>query len=315
MKKILIAFLGVFILLAVTIVWAQTVRRNRLPANLLENNIRVGELDRRFYVYVPKSLPVKKKVPLVFVFHGGGGTPFGVHRRMGFSQLAEREKFIAVYPEGIGRNFNDGRKTDKTRAHRENIDDIAFVSKILDNLQKDYKIDKKRIFSTGISNGGIFSHYVGGKLSERFAAIAPVVGGLAVPFNKDFNPKKPVSVFIIQGTDDRLVPYDGGMIGRNRGRIVSTDEAIRLWAGVNKTKKEPVKGKLPDKNRRDGCRVETYLWTGGKNKTEIKLYKLIGGGHTWPGGRSVLPRFIVGTVCRDFNATNAIWKFFKKHSK
>ncbi len=313
MKKLSILFLGVLFVINASCVFGQ--RENRTRGNLVEKRIRVGDLLRTFYVYAPKTLQRNKKHPLVFVFHGGGGTAPRMGRFTKFDALARKEKFFVVYPQGIGKNWNDGRETNKTKAHRENVDDISFVRSMIDSLTKEYRIDEKRIFSTGPSNGGIFSHYIGANISDKFAAIAPVIGGIADPFYKRFNPKNPVSVFIIQGTADKLVPYNGGYIARNRGKVISTDKAIELWTNHNKTDKKPVRGNLPDTNKRDGCTVDTFLWKDGKNRTAVKLYKLNGGGHTWAGGINFFPRMIVGNVCRDFDAAEVIWEFFKNHPK
>ena len=296
--------------------FGQRFREQRVPSHLTEKKLKVDALERTYYLFAPNNLPGGKKVPLLFVFHGGGGNAISMDRRLGFTQLARREKFLVIYPAGIGRNWNDGRKTTRTRAHRENINDVAFVEKMITDISKDFRVDEKRIYATGASNGGIFSHYVAAHLANRFAAIAPVIGGIADPFHKRFNPSEPVSVFVIQGTEDRLVPYDGnGSVGRNRGKIIGTDEAIRLWVRNNKTETEPVRGNLPDRAPNDGCRVETFLWRNGSNGSVVQLYKLNGAGHTWPGGIQYLPRIIVGRVCRDFRGADVIWRFFKHHPK
>jgi polyhydroxybutyrate depolymerase len=288
-------------------------------ANLEIRNLKVGDRVRTFRLFVPANLPKDKKIPLVFVFHGGGGDGLKTERLTKFSRVAEREKFIVVYPEGVDKNWNDGRESRNIPAQKQNVDDIAFVQAMIESLSKEYRIDEKRIFATGISNGGIFSHYVGVNLSDKFAAIAPVAGGIADPFYKNAQPKKPVSVFILQGTDDPLVPYNGGVvaarISAGRGRIASTDEAIRFWTSVDQTSKEPLKGTLADIDKNDGCTVETFLWKGGKDGTEVKLYKQNGAGHTWPGSYQYLPKFLIGNVCRDFDATEEIWNFFKEHPK
>jgi polyhydroxybutyrate depolymerase len=272
--------------------------------------------QRTYLLHVPGNLPTDRPVPLVFVFHGGGGDGAGIERMTRFSDLADREGFIVVYPDGLWKNWNDGRAPNVSRAHRENVDDIGFVSALIDAVSMDYRIDPKRIFATGISNGGIFSHYLGANLSSRIAAIAPVSGGIAEPFSDRFKPENPVSVFIIQGTDDPLVPFHGGGIVRGRrGRIIDTDEAVRLWTQRDGCKPEPRAGTLPDADRRDRCTVKWYSWSRGRENTEVKLFVIQGGGHTWPGGAQYLPALIVGRVCRDFNATEAIWEFFKNHPR
>lgn len=284
--------------------------------DLTTKNITVDGRSRSYYVYAPSSLPKDKSVPLVMVFHGGGGNGLGTSRLTKFNQLADKENFIAVYPNGIGNNWNDGREGfEASQAHKEKIDDAAFVNTMIDAIAKEYKIDAKRIYATGISNGGIFSHYLGANLSNRIAAIAPVVGGIADPFHKNFKPKEPVSVLILQGTADPLVPYGGGFVARNRGKIISTDDAVKLWLKNNGAKEEPTAKESFDKDKTDGCTVDKFVWSGGKNKTEVVLYKLNGGGHTWAGSSQYATRLIVGGVCRDVNATEVIWEFFKQHPK
>jgi polyhydroxybutyrate depolymerase len=305
MKKI---FFWLFVLSVLTNTSCVFGQRIRFQSNAVVKTITVNGTARSFRVFVPTNLPKEKKNPLVFVFHGGGSDAIDIENYTGFSVLAEREKFIAVYPDGIDKNWNDGRELVQT-------DDLAFVKAMLDLLVKEYGIDEKRIFSTGISNGGFFSNYIAANLSDKFAAIAPVVGGIAEPFAPKFAPKEPISVFIIQGTEDPLVPYNGGQVAKNRGRTISTDQTIELWTKHNQTAKSFTKAALPDTDKTDGCTVETYLWSGGKNGTEVKFYKEIGGGHTFASAKQYLPKFIIGNVCRDFDAKEVIWDFFKTHPK
>lgn len=271
---------------------------------------------RTYLLHIPAVASRDKPLPLVFVLHGGGGDGRGMERLTQFSKLADREGFIAVYPDGLWKNWNDGREQTVSRAHSENIDDVGFISAIVDAISMDHRVDPKRIFSTGISNGGVFSHYLAANLSWRFAAIAPVVGGIAERFRDKFKPEKPVSVFIIQGTDDPLVPFHGGGILRGRrGRIIDTDTATQLWVKHDRCLQEPRTGLLQNRDAKDKCTVKWYSWDKGRDNTEVKLFVVQGGGHTWPGGPQYLPAFLVGTVCRDFNATEAIWEFFKNHPK
>jgi polyhydroxybutyrate depolymerase len=283
-------------------------QRVRMQTNAITKTINVNGIDRNYRVFVPTNLPKDKKIPLAFVFHGGGSDAINIENFTNFSSLAEREKFIVVYPDGINKNWNDGREISQT-------DDLSFVKAMLESLVKDYNIDEKRIFSTGVSNGGFFSNYIAAHFSDKFAAIAPVVGGIAEPFAPNFNPKEPISVFVIQGTADPINPYNGGEIKGNRGRTISTEKVIELWTKHNQTANSSINGTLPDTDKTDGCTVETYLWTNGKNGTEVKFYKEIGGGHTFAGASQYLPKFIIGNVCRDFDAAETIWEFFKTHPK
>jgi polyhydroxybutyrate depolymerase len=284
--------------------------------------IVVGAMEREYRLHVPATLPASP-APLVFVFHGGNGQSLGTIRLTGFSEVADKERFIVVYPQGIERNWNDGRVTQFSQAHRDNIDDLAFFDSLLARISREHRIDANRVYATGISNGAIFSHYVAANRSEKIAAIAPVVGGIAAPFNERFKPTSPVSVLIIQGTEDLLIPFNGGKVAgamvagggrQDRGSIIATAESIRLWRRANGCDAEPTTKPLTDRDPNDGCRTEEQRWSGGRGKSEVVLWRVQGGGHTWPSGPQYLPERVIGRVTRDFGSAE-IWEFFRTHPK
>lgn len=278
----------------------------------------VGSLQREYLIHVPLNLPVSQAVPVVFVYHGGGGTANGMLNLSKFNQVADREQFIVVYPQGIGRNWNDGRVTAVSQAHRDQIDDLAFFDAMLQTISGEHPIDERRVFVTGISNGGIFSQFVAANRSSKIAAIAPVVGGIADPFHQRFRPSNPVSVLIIQGTDDPLIPYAGGQVAaqdrKGRGSVISTEQGAQMWVDANGCHGEPEEQALPDRDPSDGCRVQARRWKGGTGGTEVWLYRIDGGGHTWPNGPQYLPKRRIGSVTRDISS-ETIWEFFKSHPR
>ena len=275
--------------------------------------LEVGGLTRSYRLHVPPALPAGQ-VPLVLVFHGGGGNGPGTERLTRFSELADRERLLVAYPEGIDRNWYDGRDFTGSRAHRERIDDVGFVTAMLDAVARTHAVDPRRIYATGISTGAVFSHYLAAHLAPRIAAIAPVVGGIADPPDAWLQPAQAVSVLILQGTTDPLVPYRGGAIAFGRGRIIDTEEAARRWARLNGTAPEPRSSALPAAGN-DHCGGLRLTYSGGRDGSEVVLVRLDGGGHTWPGGAQYLPERLVGRVCRDFDATALIWEFFRTHPK
>ncbi len=277
------------------------------------HRLEVGGLTRSYLLHVPPALPAGQ-VPLVLVFHGGGGNGPGTERLTRFSELADRERLLVAYPEGIDRNWYDGREFTGSRAHRERIDDVAFVTAMLDAVARTHAVDPRRIYATGISNGAVFSHYLAAHLAPRIAAIAPVVGGIADPPDAWLHPAQAVSVLILQGTTDPLVPYRGGAIAFGRGRIIDTEEAARRWARLNGTAPEPRSSALPAAGK-EHCGGLRLTYSGGRDGSEVVLVRLDGGGHTWPGGAQYLPERLVGRVCRDFDATALIWEFFRTHPK
>ena len=282
--------------------------------------IEVGGQRREFLLHIPPNLDARRPAPLVFAFHGAGGSDSGIERMTRFDVLADRDGVIVAFPQGIAREWNGGRNPRGIPAPSKDVDDLRFVEAIIEAVSREHRVDPKRIFATGISAGGIFSSYLGARMSGRFAAVAPVVGGLAAPVAADFKPDHPVSVLVIQGTADPIMPFDGGEVAENvgkgrRGTIVSTQQALTLWVRGDGCSETPSRGEVPDRDPRDGCRAAVSTWPRGKNGTEVTFFRVEGGGHTWPGGPQYLPERIIGKVCRDFDASATIWEFFKAHPK
>lgn len=281
-----------------------------------QHTVLSGGRARTYRLHAPPGLLKARPVPLVLVFHGGGGDGEGAASLTGFDALADREGFLVAYPDGIGKHWNDGRENADFETYRQRVDDVAFVGATIDAISRDHAVDPHRVFATGFSNGGIFSHSLGARLSARIAAIAPVSGGIAEPFRPRFRPERPVSVLIIHGTDDPLVPFHGGGVARgDHGRVVDTADAVRLWVAADGASSPPVEDELADSDPADGCRVSRSRWSGGRGGTEVVLYTVNGGGHTWPGGAQYAPRLVVGRVCRDFDATRTVWEFFRSHPR
>jgi polyhydroxybutyrate depolymerase len=207
-----------------------------------------------------------------------------------FDKLSDREEFIVVFPNGVGDSWNDGRQNLASEAYLLDVDDVGFVDAMIETISLEYPVDRNKVYATGISNGAIFSHFLAAKRASTFAAIAPVVGGLAIPFNEQFNPDDTVSVLVIQGADDPLVPYDGGQIaGGNRGAIISTDDTVELWVQNDGCNNTPLIAELPNNDLHDGCLVTQYTWSNGHTDSAVVLLRIEGGGHTWPGGAQYLP--------------------------
>ena len=196
-------------------------------------------------------------------------------------------------------------------------DDVGFISNLIDYLIKDYNINSKRVYITGMSNGAMMSFRLACELSDKITAIAPVAGYM--PFNlKDFKPKNCVSVLLIANTEDNLVPYNGGDIGlfkKNRGKVLSVKQSISFWIDNNKCSKNVEKIQLPKKNNNDPTKVEIYKYSSCNKNTQVILYKIINGGHTWPGGSPYLSEKIIGITSTEINACEIIWDFFKDKKK
>jgi len=277
----------------------------------VDGKMTVDGIEREYILHLPKNYG-SESLPLVMVFHGGGGTAEQIKDHVKFNKLADKENFIVVYPNAVDKNWNDGRIGDKLPMDR---DDVKFISMMLDTLTANYKINIKRIFSTGISNGGFFSFYLALKLSNRILAIAPVTANLPENLKDSWKTDKPISVLLINGTKDPLVKFDGGPVGfkddeTGRGVSLSTSWTIKILT-ENNSCMPGVKVEEIDDKEDDDCKAEKETYYKCADGTKVILVTIKGGGHTWPGASQYLPKIIVGTVCKDFSATEMIWEFFK----
>jgi polyhydroxybutyrate depolymerase len=294
------------------------------PGTTYSCSINAGRLKRTFLVHIPQSFDISKPRPLLIALHGGGGKGKNMVKLTcgGFDKLSDEEGFVVVYPDGIDKHWNDGRGEEETgyRVHKDNIDDTGFISTLIDHLINKMNIDPKRVYVTGMSNGAIMSYRLACQLSEKIAAIAPVAGNIPENILHSCSPSSPVSVLAINNTDDPLVPFNGGYItgpfGKKKlGKVLSAYNSVKFWANYDNCSKSPLITYEPDRDPDDGMRIRTEVFGNGKNETEVILYAIEGGGHTWPGGYQYLGKRIIGNTSRDINACEVIWDFFKKHSK
>jgi polyhydroxybutyrate depolymerase len=314
---------AVFIIVAVLAIpalWIATVggRLFGLRASLRKSaaadesrSIVVGDLTRGYLLHIPAALAPGKQAPLVLVFHGGGGHDWNMPGFTHFDALADEQNFFVAYPDAINGNWNDGREISQT-------DDVAFVRTLIAELERTYPVDRRRIYATGISNGGFFSNRLACDLTDKIAAVASVAATMPETLVSVCKPSRPISVLYMHGTEDPLVPINGGKIGlargRGRGICTSLSDAAGFWQEQDgQSHGDYEVSDLPD-IAHDGTLVRRQAWTGGKDKTEVVVYTIKGGGHTWPGGPQYLPKIIVGKASQNLDATRTIWAFFRFQS-
>lgn len=283
---------------------------NSVIAGDIYGKITVDGFEREYILHLPKNYG-SEPLPLVMVFHGGGGTAEQIKDHVKFNKTADKNNFIVVYPNSVDKNWSDGRIGEKLPVDR---DDVKFISMLLDTLSLKYNINTKRIFSTGISNGAFFSIYLALKMPERLLAIAPVCGSIPENLRESFTLSSPVSLLLINGTKDPLVKYDGGAVGfgddeGKRGSSISTDWTVKIWTENNSCQLSSKIEEMDD-TEDDGCTAEKTTYYKCGNGTKVVLIKIKGGGHTWPGTSQYLPKILVGNVCKDFKANDVIWEFF-----
>lgn len=282
-------------------------------ASLEQGTLVHDGLERTYYLLVPSSYDPATPTPLVLMLHGGGGNGRQVCRmKGGVAELAEAEGFLVLCPEGIDAHWNDGRTEAPYRPHQEQIDDVGFLLHLLDHIAGQYNVDERRVFVTGVSNGGIMTFRLACEAADRFAAAAPVIGSMAEGL--DCHPARPLSILVMNGTEDPLVPWEGGSVRfgeRELGRVIPVESAVAFWVQANGCDPEPQREWLPDTDPEDGSRVERVTYTGCRQATQVVLYRVEGGGHTWPGGSQYAPKSLIGTVNRDLHAGEVIWSFFQ----
>ncbi len=272
------------------------------------NHIKVDGIERTYALYIPPSVDTLKNIPLVFILHGGGGTHRSILRltKHRFNELADEYDFIAIYPDAVERHWNDGRGLARYRSQRENINDVRFIQSIIDTLSRIYSVDTTCVFATGMSNGGLMSIRLACDL-KAVKKIAPVAALMPARLFSICKPQHPVGVMFFVGTHDPLVPFNGGDIHFRRlhlGRVISWDSTLSFFKNTNQCR-----GPIKKKTARD---VWEYTFRDCAQSGRTIMYVLEGGGHTWPGGKSQLPEFIVGKTINTIMATDSIIKFFFK---
>jgi polyhydroxybutyrate depolymerase len=283
-------------------------------AKLQKHTVAVGERDRSYLLYVPSIVSRSdEKRPLVLVFHGGGGSARGIAGEVGRSlhTIADREGFIVAYPDAVNETWDFGAG-EVSEALDVRIDDRGFFETLMDELVDTQPIDKARIFATGISRGGQASYFVACEFPDRIRAIAPVAMPMPA-FMADKCNARDIGIAVLNGTDDPLVPYYGGQIRvfrKERGLVMSTDDTIDFWRQRNDCAATPSDSAVIDAVN-DRTRVLRTTWEQCRQAPVI-LYRIEGGGHTWPSGRQYLPRRSIGRVSREIDGATEIWEFFSK---
>jgi polyhydroxybutyrate depolymerase len=297
---------AIVVLVALVLVRAAVVAQGRRPdkAGRPETlELKHGGILRTSLVYVPSSYDGKTPVPLVLSFHGRHGQGKDQAKLSDFHKVGDRNGFIVVYPDGVGKSWNALHGTGEAEA--KGVDDVGFVDALLDTLTERYKIDPNRIYASGMSNGGFFSHRLACERSTKFAAVATVAGEMAPALAKVCRPERPIPILIIHGTKDRIVPYAGGTT-EGGGSLLSADQTAEKWSQLNRCG-----GGLKETLHKGDVTCRSYQSCGAP----VTLCTVEGAGHTWPGGDQYLPRLLVGNTNRDVNASEMIWEFFAANPK
>lgn len=286
--------------------WRAEVQRHTLDA---------GGLTREFLYYAPPGLA--RGAPLVFVLHGSSSQAAGMRDLTAFSfeRIAQAEGAIVVYPQGVGKHWNDCRGSADYAANTRNIDDPAFFAAMIAWFERELGADRRRVLVTGLSNGGQMAYRLGLERPDLVLAIAAMAAGLPAPATRDCRESgKPVATAIFNGTEDPVNPFAGGLVSifgnTSRGEVLSSQATARYWAALAGHAGEPAVTELPDRDPGDGTRVRLERWQA-PGRAEIAHFMIEGGGHTVPSRGLQLPRF-VGRTTLDIDGPREAWEFFKR---
>ncbi|MEE9335719.1 MAG: hypothetical protein V3U65_16635 [Granulosicoccaceae bacterium] len=283
-----------------------------------KQNISVAGLEREYLIYLPTD-PATAKI--VLMLHGNSGSSsqlLGLNGKTApfktWMDIALLENLILLVPDGlIGPNgkqgWNDCRNDAPTNPA---VDDVAFINALLDEVQVSYGNNADKVYSIGISNGGLMTLRLADEMPDRLRAIAIVVA--SKPVNSEcVDSAVPLPVLFMNGTDDPILPYSGGQIGSDRGIVLSTVDTVNFWVNRNQTYAGPVQPIITDIDQSENSSVLHYSYVNGTDGATVEHYEIVNGGHTEPSiqeryGR--IYKLVVGEQNGDIEMADKIWTFF-----
>ena len=286
-------------------------------ASALADTIDIGGVSRTFTAQLPDAKPA----PLVIVLHGNTQTGADMAARTSWPQVAKREGFGVVFPDGLNRAWADLRPSGKRagRAPPEGTDDAAFIVRLAEEFIADGVADPKRVYITGIANGAAMAMTMICERADLFAAAASVIMNLTDEFAAACQPSRPVPFLMMNGTADPLIPYQGGR-GTSRFALDgfwSTEKTLAFWRHANGCEtKDAATIDLEDRDKTDQTTV-TLISSNCPAGDDVVLYRVNDGGHRMPGSFpdarfAFAVNYFLGPQNHDIDGAETIWEFFKK---
>jgi polyhydroxybutyrate depolymerase len=292
MKKIQLTFCALLVALS------GVIAQNQIT---VIDSIKSGGIFRNYRLYIPQKYEIQKPSALIIDLHGYNSNAMQEQVYSNFMPIADTANFFVVYPNGSvhggAQYWNAGITTLPAFAN-----DVAFISELIDHLRSLYSIDENRVYACGMSNGGFMAHTLACALNNKIAAIASVTGSMFLSQYTTCVPSRVVPVMQMHGTADKTVPFIGN------SSMMPLDTLMNFWAKHNKCDAAPDIDTVPDINKADSCKAIHYFYKNGAKGSTCEFYKIIGGGHSWPGAA-----FKIDVTNQDFNATEKIWLFFRKY--
>lgn len=289
MMKFLI---GLILLIAATCSYSQ---------QTINGSITHGGVQRTYILYVPATYSAANPAPLVFNFHGYTSNANAQIFYGEFRAIADTAGFLLVVPQGT---IDGNGNTYWNAGWLGSTDDVGFTSALIDSIAADYNVNQDKVYSTGMSNGGYMSYYLACNLSDRIAAIASVTGAMTKGTPNTCNPQHPTPIMEIHGDADATVPYNGNTISE------SVQTGLNYWVNYNNANTTPTVATLPNVSTTDNSTVEHYIYANGDSCVAVEHYKILSGGHTWPGAPVNTGS---GNTNHDINASKLIWEFFLQY--
>ncbi len=290
------------------------------PGNYREKlDLWAGGFRRAFSIHVPAGYDGQGSLPLVVVIHGAFDTAAGMEKASGFSELADREHFFVLYPEGMNlfgflSHWNAGHCCGK--AAEDGVDDVGFVAAAIERVCRRLPVDRTRIYMAGFSNGGMLVYRFAAERGGMLAAAAPLAASAGgrpaadAPMWRVPEPVAALPIISIHGVEDDFVPISGGGSSARGGQrtYLSVQESLKVFIDRNNARQRSVEELLY------GGRVHRTAWIDENGDESTVLYRIEGWGHVWPGKRFIL-ELPEGKGLEGFDAAEILWSFFKKHRR
>lgn len=297
---------------------AQTAPPSTLSTGDYPGTLTWGGIARSYTVHVPPAYNCRDALPVVILMHGAGGSSTQAINNYRMNPAADRNGFLVVYPNGTGVSLlGAGLYTWNAvyccpPANTNGVDDMGFLSALLDQLPKDYKVDTNRIYATGISNGGMMAYRLGAEVSDRIAAIGVVSGSIGGTSSGGVSfqipqPGRPMPVMIFHGKQDNVIAYNGGPTPSSidSGRVdKSVADATDFWSAANGCASHTAET-LP------GGNITRDSWEQCSGTSQVILYSINDGTHSWPGARQ--PNVLQDLPNQEISADELMWSFFAAH--
>jgi len=317
------------------------VAREQSPtqAHDAQEQVEINDRPRTYVIHLPQGYDSQQRYPIVLLLHGLDQDAAEMARITHFNEFADRNSIIAVYPNAMNGRWNLGAgepqrpyrrppyrrpgiyapgyplveqlveqrpDADERRERPNRGADIQFFNRMLDKLAAHYSVDTRRIYAAGLGEGGFMALRMGCSMADRIAAVAVVAADM--PRMLNCIPSRPLPIIFMNGTDDPLVPYDGGRYKNTNVHLFSAEDTAKEWARLNRCSEKPSESRLPAL-KEGGKETKVYLFDGCQENAQVVLYAVKNGGHAWPGGEQYMSEKEIGKVSNALNANETLWSF------